>query len=253
MRGFAIIVLILLVSSTVSAQEWRDSLAVARDAYSKQEYGKALKYYRSAQNKAPEGVDLSKEMGQSAYKNLQFEEAEKIYREQAFSEKDTKEKAKAYHNLGNSLMKQKKYDEAIDAYKQSLRNDAANDKTRHNLSEAMRLKKEEEQKKEQNQQDNKDQKDQKDQQNNQNNQEQNQQGQNQNNKDQQNQGSQGQKQQSQNQKDKGQSQSQGGSPQLQDKAVEKKLDELMKQESATKRRMGGSTTSSGSSRSGKDW
>src|SRR5690606_4014970 len=121
----------LLSSIQTFSQEWRDSLAVARDAYSKQEYGKALKYYRSAQNKAPEGVDLSKEMGQSAYKNLQYEEAEGIYRQQAYAEKEPGEKAKAYHNLGNSLMQQKKYDEAIEAYKQSLRNNPSNDKTRH--------------------------------------------------------------------------------------------------------------------------
>ena len=37
------------------------------------------------------------------------------------------------------------------------------------------------------------------------------------------------------------------------KAVEKKLDELMKQESATKRRMGGNNNSGGFSKSGKDW
>lgn len=237
----------LFCSVSVFSQEWRDSLSVARDAYSKQEYGKALKYYRSAQSKAPEGVDLSKEMGQSAYKNLQYKDAEEIYRQQAHAEKQPNEKAKAYHNLGNSLMQQKKYDEAIDAYKQSLRNDPSNDKTRHNLSEAMRLLKEQKDQQNKNNQDQNDKQDQKDQQQNQNN--------NQNNN--QNQQNQGNQQGQQNQSDKSQNgggnQSQNNGSKLQDKAVEKKLDELMKQESATKRRMGGSQNSGGYSRTGKDW
>lgn len=55
---------------------WRDSLDVARTAYKNKEYGKALKYYESAQRKAPDNVDLSDEMGQSAYKAREFERAE---------------------------------------------------------------------------------------------------------------------------------------------------------------------------------
>lgn len=242
MRLFIYIVF-LICSAAAFSQEWRDSLSVARDAYSKQEYGKALNYYRSAQSKAPEGIDLSKEMGQSAYKNLQYKDAEEIYRQQAYAEKQPNEKAKAYHNLGNSLMQQKKYDDAINAYKQSLRNDPSNDKTRHNLSEAMRLLKQQKDQQNKNNQDKKDQQDQKDQQQNQNN--------NQNQQNQKNQ--QGQQNQSNNQQNGGGNQTQNNGSKLQDKAVEKKLDELMKQESATKRRMGGSQNSSGYSRTGKDW
>lgn len=232
-----------MISASVFSQEWRDSLSVARDAYAKQEYEKALKYYRSAQSKAPEGVDLSKEMGQSAYKNLQYKDAEDIYRQQAYAEKQPNEKAKAYHNLGNSLMQQKKYGDAIDAYKQSLRSNPSNDKTRHNLAEAMRLQKQQKDQQNKHNQDKKDQKDQKDQQQNQNN--------NQNQQNQKNQ--QGQQNQSDKPQNGGGNQNQNNGSKLQDKAVEKKLDELMKQESATKRRMGGSQNSSGYSRTGKDW
>lgn len=237
----------LMSFTSVFSQEWRDSLSVARDAYAKQEYEKALKYYRSAQSKAPEGVDLSKEMGQSAYKNLQYKDAEDIYRQQAYAEKQPNEKAKAYHNLGNSLMQQKKYGDAIDAYKQSLRSDPSNDKTRHNLAEAMRLQKQQKDQQNKENQDKKDQQDQKDQQQNQNNnQNNNQNQQNQNNQ-------QGQQNQSNKPQNGGGNQNQNNGSKLQDKAVEKKLDELMKQESATKRRMGGSQNSSGYSRTGKDW
>lgn len=231
---------LLFVSFQVFGQDWKDSLAAARKFYDQKEYGKAFEYYRSAQKNAPEGVDLSKEMGQSAYKNLQYKDAEDIYRQYANGEKNPSEKAKAYHNLGNSLMQQKKYGEAIDAFKNALRQNPANDKTRHNLTEAMRLKKEEEQKQQQNKDNKEDQKD---------NQENKQNQQNQQNKNQQEQ---------QNNKQSGQQSNQNnassnGPSKLQDKAVEKKLDDLMKQESETKRRMTGSNTSRGNSKTGKDW
>lgn len=233
---------LMFVSFQLFGQDWKDSLAAARKSYDQKEYGKALEYYKSAQKNAPEGIDLSKEMGQSAYKNLQFQEAEDIYRQYASSEKNPAEKAKAYHNLGNALMQQKKYDEAIDAYKSSLRQNPSNDKTRHNLTEAMRLKKEQAQQ-QQEKKDNQDsQQDQKD----------NQQDQNSNQQNQQNQ------QNKSDQKQDGQQSNQTGSnsnasSKLQDKAVEKKLDDLMKQESETKRRMTGNKPSRGYSKTGKDW
>ncbi|HLU86381.1 MAG TPA: VWA domain-containing protein [Taishania sp.] len=245
--GLCIIPFMLLSNQYAYSQEWRDSLAAARKAYQAKEYGKAFNLYKAAQSKAPKDISFAQEMGQSAYRNLQYEEAEAIFREQASGAKTTQEKAKAYHNLGNSLMQQKKYDSAIEAYKQSLKNDAQNERTRHNLAEAMRLKKEQENKSNK--------KDQQEQQNDQNDQknddsksdkQSNQSNQNQQQKD----------QQQKNQQSKGNNQSnstnQSGTK-LQDKAVEKKLDELMKQEAETKRRMGGNKNSNRYSKLGKDW
>lgn len=248
----AIYISFFILSSFSFSQQWRDSLAAAKDAYSKQEYSKALELYKSAQKNAPEEIDLSKEIGQSAYRNLQYKDAEEIYRQQVSTEKKAEEKAKSYHNLGNSLMKQKKYDQAIEAYKQSLRNDYSSDKTRHNLAEAMRLKQEQQRQKEQNKQDKQD---------NQNNQgenkEQNSTNQQQDKDDKKEQQTKDNQQSNNDQQNKSNSSNQQNSDsngsKLQDKAVEKKLDELMKQDAATKRKIGGSKTSSGSSKSGKDW
>lgn len=43
------------------------------------------------------------------------------------------EKHKAYHNIGNILMKNKKCKEAVEAFKNALRNDPTDDETRYNL------------------------------------------------------------------------------------------------------------------------
>src|SRR5690606_19775064 len=155
MRAALTYLLILCCTTSASAQEWRDSLAVARKAYEKQEYGKAYRYYRSAQSKAPDGVDLSDEMGQSAYKNQQYEDAEDIYTQKAASENNRTKKAADYHNLGNARMRQNDYQGAADAYKESLRNNPNDEQTRYNLSEAMReLKNQNQKNNRDNQQDN---------------------------------------------------------------------------------------------------
>ena len=48
--------------------------------------------------------------------------------------KNKSEKHKAFHNLGNSLMKKEMCSEAVLAYKNALRNDPNDDETRYNLA-----------------------------------------------------------------------------------------------------------------------
>ena len=104
------------------AQDWKKDLNDARKLYKDTKYGESLKKYQSAQKHAPKNVDLSDEIAQSSYKANEFEKAEKIYNQSSSKKGNPSQKAKTYHNLGNSKMKQKKYDEAVEAYKESLRN-----------------------------------------------------------------------------------------------------------------------------------
>ena len=238
MKHFSYI-LLLLTFSNVNAQEWRDSLSVARSLYTKQEYAKALKYYQSAQKKAPNNIDLSDEIGQSAYKANEFEKAEKIYQQSASTKKNTSEKAKTYHNLGNSRMQKKDFQGAVNSYKEALRNNPNEEETRYNLSEAIRKLKEEK-KQQQNQQKNTD----------------NQQNKNkkdpQNSKDKQDQ--QQNKQQNNTKTNNPTPKEQQKSPsRLPNKSVERMLDQLSKSEAETKRKMGGSRQKENSIKSGKDW
>ncbi len=251
MKNSLLILLAVLLSVNVFSQDWRDSLAVARSAYKQKNYEKALKYYQSAQKKAPDNVDLSDEMAQSAYKAREFEKAEKIYDQSSSKTKGTAEKAKTYHNIGNSRMQQKNYQGAVDAYKESLRNNPGDEKTRYNLSEAMRrLKDQQDQQKKKDKNESKDQN--KKDQNNQNNQ-------NDQNKD--------------SKKDKGQNdpqknKNQSGKPEEKDgdkqkgnqdksnlpnKTVDRMLDKLMKDETETKRKVSGNKGEKGEATSGKDW
>ena len=250
------VLLALFVCSGVSAQDWRDTLKMARSAYDKEHYEKALKYYEQAQRGAPAGVDLSDEMAQSAYKAEDYQRAEKIYQQSHGSKSGKKKRADNLHNIGNARMKTENYEGAVEAYKEALRLNPKDKETRYNLSEAKRelqKQKKKQQQEQENQQNGGDQQEQND--SGESGSDQNDSGQQNNsgqNSQQQNQGKGQQKNQGQgNQKKNGQQNS--GQGQLSDKTADRMLEELMKKEAETKRRMSGGRGGGGSAKSGKDW
>lgn len=74
--------------------------------------------------------------------NLMLQRSAELYSNttQLFKNKDTLQKI--YHNLGNAYLFQKKYNEAIDAYKKSLKINPYDEDTRYNLAFALKNKKE---------------------------------------------------------------------------------------------------------------
>jgi Ca-activated chloride channel homolog len=195
------LLLLILFPANFMAQPWRDSLQVAREAYKNKNYEKALAYYRSAQNNAPEGVDLTKEIAQATYRSQDYKNSDTYYQQSIQTTTSPEEKSKLQHNLGNVRMKQKDYAGAIEAYKDALRNNPGDEQTRYNLSEAIRQKKEQDQKQQQPQ-------------NNQNN--------------------------SQNQQNNSSNDtsSKNYTPQMPNKQADKMLDDLAKKEAATRRKRG---------------
>ena len=67
--------------------------------------------------------------------------------------KNKLEKHKAFHNLGNSLMKKEMCSEAVQAYKNALRNNPEDDETRYNLALAKKCEEEQQNKDDQNKDD----------------------------------------------------------------------------------------------------
>lgn len=89
--------------------------------------------YRKAISKQPASVAGAYNLGNSYYKKGNYEEA--LYRhQQAIESTSSKaEKHKAFHNIGNILMQNKKCKEAVEAFKNALRNNPKDDETRYNL------------------------------------------------------------------------------------------------------------------------
>ena len=261
MKSTWLICLLVFSSSIAFGQDedaWRDSLVLARKAYEQKNYAEAFKHYESAQKIAPDDIDLSDEIAQSAYKARDFERAEKIYQQGRGPKSSKRERADAMHNMGNAQMRQENYEGAIESYKEALRLNPNDEETRYNLSKAIRKVKAQRTPPPPPQ----DQNDPQDQDQNQNNggdqQKQGNQGdqkQGQGDKDQQNKGNNGNK----DQQNKKQSSGGGGSSddssegKLTNQMVERRLDEIAKKEAETKRSMMGLGAGGSASKSGKDW
>lgn len=242
MARIVIISLLIFYGNTAFSQPWRDSLNAARGSYKSGDYKTSYRQYRSTQKIAPEGIDVSQEAGQAAYRAGKYEEAEKLFSQVEQRRQSAERQSMAENNVGAAKMKAKDLKGAEESFKDALRKNPGNEKARQNLAEVKRLQKQQQQKEQQNQQ---------------NQQNQNQQNQNQQNQNQQNQ----QNQQSQQQQNQQQRQQSGGSeqpvnrnaPKLGDKQTERKLDELMKRERQTKRQMGGNKQTGNGESSSQDW
>lgn len=236
----ALITIMCVLTFSSFGQEWKDTLNEARRLYKKGNYKEALKYYKRAERLAPNDVDLSQEIGQTAYRANDFRTASENFERQV-NKAETKEKEiRARTSLGESRMKQQDFEGAIDTYKAVLRLDPDNEKARQRLVEAKRLL-EQQKKQQQNKQDKE-------------NKEQNKQDQNQQNNNQQNQQNDSKdKQQNQSQQNQQSQQQKSEQKKLQDKETERKLDEFSKQELNTKKRLDGSKGTTGGKRARKDW
>lgn len=152
----------------------------ANNLITKDDYISAEKEYRKALSEQPTNVAGAYNLANAYYNKGNYDEA--LYRQsEAAKNATTKaEKHKAFHNIGNILMQNKHCKEAVEAYKNALRNDPTDDETRYNLGLAKECA---EQQKDQNKDDKKD-KDQKDQNKDKQDQDKNQQDQNKDQKDQ---------------------------------------------------------------------
>ena len=122
--------------------------------------------YRKALESNPYNPQASYNLGCAMMKqgrdSLAIEQFEKASKQ----ENNKLRRAKSYHNMGVILHKQKNYGEAIEAYKNALRNNPNNNDTRYNLALCQRQLKQQQNQK--NQQRNKNNKDNKQNKNNQN-------------------------------------------------------------------------------------
>jgi Ca-activated chloride channel family protein len=118
--------------------------------------------YRQAIAENPLSAVGAYNLANSYYSKGSLEEA--LYRQQEVVNTSTSkdEKHRAFHNIGNILMKNKKCKEAVEAYKSALRNDPTDDETRYNLGLAKECAEQQQQNQDQNKDENKDNKDQQD-------------------------------------------------------------------------------------------
>ena len=127
------------------AQNKKSFLRDGNKLYADSSYNEAEIKYRKSFAEDQNYFNASFNLADAIYKQGRYEEASALFsalKDNAPTETDL---AKVYHNLGNSLFKQQKLEEAITAYKSALRITPNDEQTRHNLALSKKQKQKQEQ------------------------------------------------------------------------------------------------------------
>jgi tetratricopeptide (TPR) repeat protein len=132
---------LLLISFLAKAQEKKKdkNLPKGNDSFVEKKYADAEAEYRISQSKNPKKSIVPYNLGNAIYRQNHNNEAKYHYAKALKNAKSRTEKHLAFHNIGNTLMKNKEYSGAVEAYKNALRNNPADEQTRYNYALAKKM------------------------------------------------------------------------------------------------------------------
>lgn len=137
------IILLLMVAVSASAQKAeRDYIRKGNRAYKDSTYVNAEVNYRKAIDTNPKSTIAMYNLGNTLIQQNKLQEAMEQYATAAKIEKDKSKLAQIYHNMGVIFHSGKDYAKAVEAYKESLRNNPKDNETRYNLALAQKMLKE---------------------------------------------------------------------------------------------------------------
>ena len=150
-----VLCLAVLPSGQSVAQTHRDLVKKGNESFHKAQYGDAEADYKKALQVKPGSATANFNLGDAYYKQKRYQEAGRSFGTFASSPHEADARAKAFYNAGNSLFKENKFKESIEAYKQALRINPSDDDARYNL-EMAKLRQQQQQQKNQKQNQDKD-------------------------------------------------------------------------------------------------
>ena len=145
-KYIGILLLLLLATTSAFAQKAeRDYIRKGNRAYKDSVYVDAEVNYRKALEANPQSTVSMFNLGNTLLQQNKVQEAMEQYVGAARVEKDKMNLAQIYHNMGVIFHAQKDYAKAVEAYKESLRNNPKDDETRYNLALAQKMLKDQQQ------------------------------------------------------------------------------------------------------------
>lgn len=131
--------LMLFFSSLSLAQHPNEIVRDGNSLYKEKKYLSAEKKYKSASEKNPDDYVASFNHAASQYQLKKFDKAREEWEQLLSKEKSDVRKSDLLHNLGNTFLEEKKYEEAIQSYKKGLKLNPADNQTRYNLAYAQAM------------------------------------------------------------------------------------------------------------------
>lgn len=161
LKALAVALVVFILPAT--AQTGNPQIRSGNRFYKKKQIDESLKEYKSATEKAPDNPTAHYNLGNAQFRKNSFDEAAKSYDASVAHSSDKAMQEKGLYNKGVAMVRQKKLQESIDAWKSALKLDANDADARENLQKAlMELKRQQQQQQQQKKDQQKDQKDKKD-------------------------------------------------------------------------------------------
>ena len=143
--------LIFMLPVLVHGQAERKYVRQGNKQYKEEVFDESEILYRKALEKEQQSYSGEFNLGDAMYKQEKFEDAARSFHKLSENETDPIKLGELYHNLGNSFLKANQLEASIEAYKQSLRNNPADNETRHNLAYAQQMQQQQQDQKDQDQ------------------------------------------------------------------------------------------------------
>lgn len=144
MKKISIFILLISLNYSSQSQNKKTLIRDGNNLYNDSSYNMAEMQYRKSLEKDQDYFNASFNLADAIYKQERYEESSSLFDALKDNAKNNIDLAKINHNLGNSLLKENKTDQAIEAYKDALRNNPKDEQTRYNLAYAQKVKKQEE-------------------------------------------------------------------------------------------------------------
>jgi Ca-activated chloride channel homolog len=150
------LILLFVVSGTASAQSERSLLNDGVDLYSQKKFSDSEVKFKKGLERDPKLFEGHFNLGDAYYKQGRYDEAIQAYKNSLQFTDNKSEQSQVYHNIGNSLLKTQKLQDCVGAYKNALKLNPKDNDTKYNLSYALNLMKENKNKNDKNKDKNKD-------------------------------------------------------------------------------------------------
>ncbi len=132
-----LVILLLLAGAPMFAQEANEYIVAGNEAYRQKQYDLAETQYRKAIDLEPRNATAQFNLANTLFRRGQLDEAGKQFDAVAQTAGTAALRSKAFYNKGVLLTGQKKLEESIEAYKNALRQDPADQPARENLEKAL--------------------------------------------------------------------------------------------------------------------
>jgi Ca-activated chloride channel homolog len=134
---YLIIAAMLFLADDVFAQT--KQIRTGNKLYQEKKYKEAANAYQQALVKNPGYTPGMFNLGNAMFQQKNYDASRQVMTATAKQAKDKTMKANANYNIGNTYMQEQKWQEAIDAYKQALKNNPQDEAAKYNLSYALAM------------------------------------------------------------------------------------------------------------------